>query len=384
MYKRSLTLQYSSKESYFLWGPRQSGKSTFLRNYFPDSLYYDLLLSTEYRRILKNPEIIKQEFQSLYEEEKKIVQPIIIDEIQKIPEVLDLVQWMIVNYGARFILCGSSARKLKRGHGNLLGGRALRAIMHPLSYIEVTNFDINIALNRGLLPKIYSSDYYKELLKSYVGDYLKEEVFAESLVRNIIAFSDFLDKVALTNGEIINYNNIARECGVSAPAVKEYYQILVDTLLGYYIPAFTKTKKRRAIHSPKFYLFDVGVVNILAKRGDIIQGSELFGKAFENFILMELIAYSDYSCKNFNISYWRSASGIEVDFIIDERIAIEIKSTSQINSHHTKNIRLLQEESLFQRYIIISFDKNKRITNENIEIFPWELFLKDLWNNAIV
>lgn len=380
MYKRCIILDYLLKESYFLWGPRQSGKSTFLRSNFPYSKYYDLLLSSEFRRIVKNPELIKQEFEAFSEEEKKKIQPIIIDEVQKIPELLDVIQWMMVNLGTRFILCGSSARKLKRGHGNLLGGRALRSVMHPLTFNEIPDFSIEKALNRGLLPKIYLSNHYEELLKSYIGDYLKEEILEESLVRNIVAFSNFLDVVALSNGEIINYNNIARECGVSSPAVKEYFQILIDTLLGYYIPAYTKTIKRRAIHAPKFYMFDVGVVNTLAKRGYIEQGSELFGKAFEHFILMELVAYSDYSCKNFPISYWRSASGIEVDFIVDNRIAIEVKSSNQTNSHHTKNIRLLKEEALLERYIIVSFDKNKRVTNEGIEIYPWELFLKDLWD----
>ena len=221
-------------------------------------------------------------------------------------------------------------------------------------------------------------------MKAYISDYLKEEILEEALTRNISAFSQFLDVMSLSNGEIINYKNIARDCGVSAPTVKEYFQILVDTLLGYYVPAYTKTIKRRAIHAPKFFLFDLGVVNSLAKRGVLEQGSELFGKAFEHYILMELMAYSDYSEKKFSIRYWRSSSGVEVDFILGDSVAVEVKSTILVNSHHTKNIRALKEENLMNAYIVVSLDEKRRLTNEGIIIIPWKEFLSQLWRGEIV
>ncbi|OGI05921.1 MAG: AAA family ATPase [Candidatus Margulisbacteria bacterium GWF2_35_9] len=384
MYTRRAIFEAIEHESYFLWGPRQSGKSTLLKKIFPNSIYIDLLLSTEYRKLIHHPQILREQYLALGPSEQQESQPIIIDEVQKIPDLLDEVQWLIVNHNVRFILCGSSARKLKRGHGNLLGGRALRMQLHPLIYLEIPDFDLSRALNHGLLPKIYQNERYNQLLKSYISDYLKEEILAESLIRNISAFSNFLDAMALSNGEIINYVNIARDCAISAPTVKEYFQILIDTLLGYYIPAYTKTIKRRAIHSPKFYMFDVGVINSLAKRGNLEQGSELFGKAFEHFILMELKAYSDYSEKNFTINYWRSASGVEVDFIIGDSVAIEVKSSILINLQHTKNIRMLKEENLLKTYLVVSLDENKRITDEGITIIPWRDFLLRLWQGEYI
>ncbi|MEK6558076.1 MAG: AAA family ATPase [Candidatus Margulisiibacteriota bacterium] len=384
MYLRRIKFEDIDHESYFLWGPRQSGKSTLLRQMFPKSLYFDLLLSTEYRRLLNQPQLLRQQYLALSLKEQIDVQPIIIDEVQKIPELLNEVQWLIVNHNVRFILCGSSARKLRRGHGNLLGGRALRHQLHPLVNPEIPEFNLYHALNRGLLPKIYQSERYDGLLKAYISDYLKEEILEEALTRNISAFSQFLDVMSLSNGEIINYKNIARDCGVSAPTVKEYFQILVDTLLGYYVPAYTKTIKRRAIHAPKFFLFDLGVVNSLAKRGVLEQGSELFGKAFEHYILMELMAYSDYSEKKFSIRYWRSSSGVEVDFILGDSVAVEVKSTILVNSHHTKNIRALKEENLMNAYIVVSLDEKRRLTNEGIIIIPWKEFLSQLWRGEIV
>jgi len=318
MYKRNIDLAEAAKESLFLWGPRQTGKTTLLGQLFPNAIKYDFLLSAEFHRLATRPDLLKEELLALSPEALQKGQPIILDEVQKIPAILDIVQWLIVNKDIRFILCGSSARKLKRGHANLLGGRALHCELHPLTYIEIPDFDLLKALNRGLLPRHYMSDLYSRRLAAYVGDYLKEEIMAEALTRNIRAFSNFLDIAAHSNGELINYSNIAAECAVSAPTVKEYYQILADTLMGRFVPAYRKRPKRRVIETPRFYFFDIGVVNALVKRKGLEPKSELFGKAFEHFIYQELIAYSHYQNSNLALSYWRTASGFEVDFILND------------------------------------------------------------------
>ncbi|MEK7747143.1 MAG: AAA family ATPase, partial [Elusimicrobiota bacterium] len=247
---------------------------------FPDSPKYDLLLSDEYRRLLADPSLLRQDLLARPPKDK----PVIIDEVQLIPELLNEVQWLIVNRGIRFILCGSSARKLKRGGGNLLGGRAMRFELFPLVSREIEDFDLLRALNNGLLPRHYQAEDAQRLLGAYVGEYLKEEIGAEALVRNIPAFSRFLDIAAFSNGEVVNYQNIAAECGVSGPTVKQYFQILEDTLLGRFVPSFRKRPKRRVVQSPRFYFFDVGLANFLLRRGRMEKGGELFGKAFEHFI----------------------------------------------------------------------------------------------------
>ncbi len=384
MYKRNIDLKEAKTESIFLWGPRQTGKSTLLAQLFPDSIKYDLLLSSEFNRLAKHPDILKEELMALPKEKLSKQQPIILDEVQKVPALLDVVQWLIVNKDIRFVLCGSSARKLKHGHGNLLGGRALHCELHPLSFSEIPDFDLQKALNRGLLPRHYSSDSYQRRLSAYIGDYLKEEIMAEALTRNIQAFSNFLDIAGMSNGEIINFSNIARECSVSAPTVKEYYQILNDTLMGRFIPAFRKRAKRRIIEAPKFYFFDVGVVNSLTKRKGIEPGSELYGKAFEHFIYQEIVAYSDYHNANIEITYWRTASGFEVDFILNDQVALEVKSTTTIQSHHLKGLRAIHDDHPEIKRIVVSTDQRSRRTEDNLLILPWKQFLEELWAGKLV
>ncbi len=385
MYKRILNLSFSSKNTCFLWGPRQSGKSTLLKNLFPESKYYDLLLSNEYSRLLQNPGMIREECSAKGITGESQKYPIIIDEVQKIPVLLDEVHWLIENKGVRFILCGSSARKLKRGHGNLLGGRAIRYELFPLVYKEIPDFSLETALNQGLIPRIYQSRTPDRLLQSYIGDYLKEEIASEALTRNIPAFSRFLEIASLSNGEIINYNNIAAECGVSAPTVKEYFQILSDTLTGRMLFSFRKKAKRRIILAPKFYFFDVGIVSHLAKRGNVLPGSELFGRAFEHFIFMEITAHSSYSERFYQTAYWRTASGFEVDFILgDGEIAVEIKSSASVQNQHMRGIRAFKEEQKSKRYIVVSMDPEPRKTSDGIEIMPWKYFLDNLWDNNLL
>jgi len=385
MYNRIQDLSLSSQETCFLWGPRQTGKSTLLKTLFPAAIRFDLLLSTEYQRLLDRPSIIREQCMAAGLDATSQQDPIIIDEIQKIPILLDEVHWLIENKGLRFILCGSSARKLRHGHANLLGGRAIRYELHPLIYSEIPDFSLIKALNSGLIPRHYDAAKPRRLIQSYVGDYLKEEIVAEALTRNIPAFSRFLEIAALSNGEMLNFTNIARECGISSPTVKEYFQILEDTLIGRQLPAYRKRKKRRLITSPKFYFFDLAPVIHLSRRGTILQGSELFGRAFEHFIWMEIIAHSSYSDLFYPIHFWRTSSGIEVDFILgDHEISIEVKSTIFANDSHLKGLRRFNEEYSTRRSILVSLDLNPRRTEDNIEILPWKIFLEQLWQGNVI
>lgn len=298
---------------------------------------------------------------------------------------MDEVHWLIENKGIRFILCGSSARKLKRCHANLLGGRAIRYELYPLTCGEIADFNLLQALNRGLLPRMYDSSHSRRLLQSYISDYLKEEIAAEALTRNIPAFGRFLDVAALSNGEIVNYQNVASECGVSAPTAREYFQILQDTLLAAFVPAYTHRVKRRIVSSPKFYLFDVGVAGYLARWGELFPGSSLFGKAFEHFIFMEIKAHSSYSDLFYPVSYWRTSSGAEVDFIVNNgEIALEVTSSRDVNYRQLKGLKTYKEEHSPRRSIVVSLGDKPRTTDDGIEIIPWRLFLEELNSGLLI
>ena len=378
MISRKINLQGSENESIFLWGARQTGKSTVLRVLYPDSRYIDLLKSDEFERYNRRPSLLREELSLLPENEL-----IIIDEIQKIPALLDEVHWLMSNKNLRFILSGSSARKLRRSGANLLGGRAIRKHLYPFVSSEIQEFDLIKACNNGMLPRHYLVNDANKRLHAYVGDYLQQEIKAEALTRNLNTFSRFLEVAALSNGEVINYNNIASECGVSAPTVKEYFSILEETLIGYTIPAFTRNIKRRVIQSPKFYYFDVGIANFLLKRKSLLQGSPEFGHAFEHLVIQEIIAYIGYSDSQHSLSYWRTTSGYEVDAVIGEAFAaIEIKSTDEVHSHHTKGLKAFSEEFPESRLIIVSMDRYPRQIN-GIEVLPAHHFLKMLWSGEV-
>ncbi|MBI4040414.1 MAG: ATP-binding protein [Deltaproteobacteria bacterium] len=384
-YKRILSLDLCVTNTCFLWGPRQCGKSTLLHTAFPRAKRYDLLLAKEFVRLQSNPGLIREECDALNLTGKTQIDPILIDEVQKVPLLLDEVHWMIENRGLRFILCGSSARKLKRGSANLLGGRAIRYELFPLVYPEISDFQLLKALNRGTLPSHYIEDHYLELIEAYIADYLKEEIYAEALTRNLPAFEKFLEMAALSNGELIQYKNIAQECGVSPPTVKEYFLILQDTLIGKFIQPYRRRAKRRTLESPKFYYFDVGIVNHLAHRGEIQPKSELFGKAFEHFIFLELNAFISYQKLHKPITFWRTTTGYEVDFILgDAEVAIEIKSTDRVQSHHLRGLHSFLKDYKVQQAIVISLDPNPRKTAEGIQVLPWKVFLDRLWNGKVI
>lgn len=379
MFLRKQILEGSGTESLFLWGARQTGKSTLLKKLFPEAEYFDLLQSDVFERYQKSPAQFREVI---------LATPsgatVIVDEIQKIPSLLDEIHWLIVHHQTRFILSGSSPRKIIRSGANLLGGRALRYELYPLIYVEIPDFDLQKALNNGLLPRHYLSDNSKKLISAYIGSYLRDEIIAEAKIRNISAFTKFLEAAAFSNGEMVNYTNIASECGVSSTTVKEYFQILEDTLIGRFLPSFQKKPKRRVILASKFYYFDVGIANYLLKRGRIEFGSESFGSAFEHFIYQELYAHSHYSDLDYTISYWRTTSQIEVDFILgDHEVAIEVKGTNNVQTRHLKGLRSFSEEYAVRKLIVVSNDPQTRIIGA-ITILPWKLFLHKLWNGEII
>jgi uncharacterized protein len=381
LFKRALVLPAKSKESFFLWGPRQVGKTTLLRDTYPDASRVDLLMSDEFIRYTQAPQLLREELIA-----DPSVRFVIIDEVQKVPLLLDEVHWLIENRGMAFALCGSSARKVRRGHANLLGGRASRYELCGLVSTEIgKEIDLVRLVNHGFLPRHYSSEHPEMLIRSYVTDYLKEEIAAEGLVRNLPAFSSFLSSAALSDAELVNFSTIARDCGVSSHTVQEYFQILIDTMLGRFVPAYTKKPKRRVIGAPKFYFADVGVVNHLAKRGRLVPGAELFGKAFESWVCHELHTHSLYSEQFYEIRYWRLASGIEVDFIIaDMAIAIEAKATAKVTSDHLKGLRsLVDDHPKTKRRIVVCLEKKRRITEDGIEILPAAVFADLLWSGEI-
>ena len=297
---------------------------------------------------------------------------------------MDEVHSLIFSKNIRFILSGSSPRKLKRYGANLLGGRALKAILYPLVSDEIPDFDTFKAVRYGTLPRHYLiSDPWKRL-GAYVSVYLNEEIREEALSRQLKTFSRFMEMAAFSNGEIIVYKNIAQDCGIDYRTVKDYFEILVDTLVGYMIPSFTHTKKRRSIQAPKFYYFDVGIANYLRNRRNIQLGSTDFGHAFEHFIIQEIIAYLGYNEKEEQLSYWRTTSGYEVDAVIGVgKVAIEIKSVEEIQSRHIKGLKAFQEEFPDCRLIAVSFDSRPRVTH-GVEVYPAIDFLKKLWKHEIV
>ena len=375
---RRLKIDELASDSIFLWGARQTGKSTWLKATFTDAVYYDLLLPNVFMRLKRNPERLIEELKASSPD--KVV---IIDEVQQLPELLNAVHWLIENCGLRFILCGSSARKLKRLGSNMLGGRALKRQLFPFVSCEIPDFDILHAASNGMIPRHYLVGDAWNRLEGYVGNYLTQEIEAEALTRNLESFTRFLEVAALTDGEIVNYNNIAADCGVSAKAVKTYLDILVETMIGYFLPAYQKVQQRRLIKAPKFYMFDVGIVNYLCNRRRLTPGSAEFGHAFEHLIVQELFAYRSYERRREPLSYWRTAAGHEVDVVIgDAQVAIELKSTTDVQPRQLKGLKAFKQEHPGARAIVVSLDAMLRMVGD-IEVWPATQFLRALWNGDI-
>ena len=365
-------------------GPRQVGKSTLLRQQYPDARLIDLLKSDEFRRYSTRPELLRQEIEAEAPGLRQADSDRRGAEGAGAPGRSTLADG---EQGLNFALSGSSARKVKRGAANLLGGRALRYELRGLTAGELGgDFDLDRMLNHGYLPRMYQSNRPRRMLDAYVGDYLKEEIAAEGLVRNLPAFADFLDDAALSDCELVNVTNVARECGVSGPTAKAYFGILEDTLLGNWLPAYRRRRKRRLIGAPKFYFADVGVVNRLALRGELLPGSELYGKAFENWVFHELSAFVSYADVDARLSYWRLPSGIEVDFLLgDIEVAIEAKASARINRGHLRGLRTLADEHPdVRRRIVVSLEPRPRRTDDGIDILPATTFASRLWAGELV
>jgi len=378
MIERKLQITNELDASIFLFGARQTGKSTILRQQFPQAIYIDLLDTEIKARFSRRPVLL---YEMLNDKPENTL--VIIDEIPEVPELLNEVHRLISERNLLFILCGSSARKLKRRGKNTLGGRALPVYLYPFVSAELDDFDIDRAVNYGMLPPHYLAKNPSRLLSAYIQVYLKEEIKEEALVRNLNSFQRFLEIAALTNGEMINNNNIAQDCGVSATTVSSYFDILEDTLIGYRIPAFRKVMKRRLMQAPRFYYFDVGVANHLLHRKEMVRGTEEYGHAFEHLVIQELYAYLKYNHSEEQLSYWRTYTGIEVDAVIgDARVAIEIKSVEEVMNKHLKGLKTFGEEYPQSRRIIVSLDRINRVIGD-VECLYIKDFLSLLWNGKI-
>jgi predicted AAA+ superfamily ATPase len=379
MYQRILQLpKTTSKKSVFLLGPRQVGKSTIVKQQLPSATTYNLLDSALYRRLSADPSILRKELTAM----SPLPSLVIIDEIQLIPELLNEVHLLIENYKIRFVLTGSSARSLKRKGINLLGGRARILPLHPLVSAELgQDFDLFRAVSNGTIPSIYDDDEPEKNLADYAGTYLREEISAEGLTRNIPLFSHFLEVAALCNGSILNYSKISSDAEIKRTTIIDWFQILRDTLIAYDLPAWTKSKKRKAISSSKFYFFDVGVANHLAGRHPVKPQHPNFGTALEAYIFHELQAAKDYGLIS-KLSYWRSTSGFEVDFLINETIAVEVKSAKRVNSGDLKGLRAIKEEFEKIDLIVACLIDTPQLI-DNVMVLPVVDFLQKLWSGEL-
>lgn len=360
-----------AKKSCFLFGPRQCGKSSLVRKTLPDAHILDLLSGDTYTRLSRNPSYI--------EEICRDSRPIVIDEIQKLPILLDEVHRLIETKGMKFLLTGSSARKLRKSGVNLLGGRARVRHLHPFSAAELGNkFNLDYALNNGLIPGIWDSDDPEEDLAGYVSLYLEQEIMAEGATRNLPAFSRFLEVAALSNGEQINYQSISSDAQVPRSTIQEYFKILKDTLIATEVPVWKKGRSRKTVETSKFYLFDTGVTRRLQGRKSIVRGTPEYGYAFESWIMHELSAYISACRRDSEISYWRTRTNLEVDFIVNGEIAIETKTTRNVVRDDLKGLRAIAEEGSFRQRIVVSDEPLEREV-EGVLILPWRVFIDRLW-----
>lgn len=378
MYKRIFDIENQLDEAMFLFGGRQVGKSTLLKERFQGAIYYDLLKSDLRRRLRRNPELFRNAL--MKEPEGTLV---VVDEIQKVPDLLDEVHLLMFEKHLKFILSGSSARKLKKEGANTLGGRAAKRTLYPLVWPEIPDFNIDHAVQNGMIPPHYAVKDATDRLEGYVDLYLREEIQEEALVQNIDNFTRFMEVAAVSDGEMINYENIASDCGISAKTVKAYFKILYDTLIGYEIPAYTKVVKRRVNQAPKFYYFDVGLANYLMGRYNLKRGTDDFGHAFEHYVVQEILAYRGYFKRREKISYWHTYTGLEVDLVIgDADVAIEIKSSEEVRPRHKTGLNAFKEEHPDCRLILVSLDPITRTSSE-VELIYILDFLKMLWNGEI-
>lgn len=359
-----------ARKSHFLLGPRQTGKTFLVRQTLPDARVYDLLDSAVYLTLNQTPGRIAEEVGA-----RDTL--IVIDEIQRIPELLHEVQRLIESRGVRFLLTGSSARKLRRGGVNLLGGRARTRHLHPLCWRELgAHFDLARVAEHGSLPSIYFSDDPRADLAAYAGSYLQQEIVAEGVTRNVPAFSRFLRVAAACNATIVNFSKVASDAQVKRTTVYEYFAILADTLVLHELPAWRLSRKRKPLASSKYYFFDVGVVGELQGR-PLRMGTPEFGQAFETWLLHELICYRDYVSGE-PLHFWRTQTGFEVDFVLGDHTAVEAKASAQVSAYDLRGLRAIAEERALRRYLCVSLERRRREV-DGIVVLPYAEFLEGLW-----
>ncbi len=380
--RRLLTVPDLARHSVFLWGPRRTGKSYWIGQHLAGAPVIDLLETDVFAEYASRPSLLRERFSS-----PDGGSPIVIDEVQKLPVLLDEVHWLIENRKRTFLLTGSSARKLRRGHANLLAGRARRREMRPLCSPEVDRFDLERIVLSGLLPPHFLSDDPLDDIRSYVNDYLKEEIVSEGLAVNLPSFTDFLRVAAITSSELLNYTNVAREVGVSAKVVHGYFDLLEDTMLGYRLAPWTKSRNRRMILTPKFYLFDVGIANHLARRRPA-PGTPEFGKSVEHVVLMELQAFRAYRSPDLEIRYWRTSTGQEVDFVLNDfEAAIEVKASARVADSALKPMSAISDDGRVRQRVVVCLERQRREVADRhgrIVLLPLSQFLSELWEGRIV
>jgi len=358
------------KKSHFLFGPRQTGKTSLIRDSLKGVKLYDLLDSSVYLALSQNPGRLAEEI----DPRTRIV---VIDEIQRLPVLLNEVHRLIESRGVRFLLTGSSARKLRGGGVNLLGGRARMKNLHPLTWKELGGrFDLARAIARGLLPSIYFSDDPRADLHAYAGHYLQQEILAEGATRNVPAFSRFLKAASTCNATIVNFTNVANDAQVARTTIYEYFEILKDTLVLHELPSFRKTTKRKPLASSKYYFFDVGVAGALQGRA-VRPGTPEFGPAVETYLMHELSSHRDY-LEGSPLAYWRSTSGFEVDFILGDHTAVEVKAKESVSAQDLRGLRALAEEKKLKRYVCVSLERRARRV-DGVVVLPLGDFLEALW-----
>jgi predicted AAA+ superfamily ATPase len=368
MYQRLLEAPKRHKSSFFLFGPRGTGKSSWIRAEFPNALIFDLLSMETYVEFLQNPSILEEKIPKGFDDW------IVIDEIQKIPDLLNEVHRLIELRKYKFILTGSSARSLRRKGVNLLAGRALSYRMFPLAATELkSDFDLHQSLRIGHLPAIYNNkEAAEEYLKSYIGTYLREEVLQEGLTRNLSSFARFLEIASFSQGSLLNISEVARECKIERKIVENYFTILEDLLIASRLPVFTRKARRQTVVHPKFYYFDAGVYRSIRPKGPLDSPELIGGTALETLVFQELRAVNDYEGQLFDLYFWRTVDQQEVDFILYGRnalAAIEVKSAKTIHPADLRSLQLFKEEYPIAKLFVFYGGKEK-LYREDVTILP--------------
>ncbi len=381
--KRALEIgRLLEESSLFLFGPRMTGKTAYIENELQKKaiLSITFLDGDTLDAFRRNPVLLRSMLNGRTEG------LVIVDEVQLFPPVLLDIQHIITHSGIHFLLTGSSARQLKRSGSNLLGGRAGIVPMHPLVWKEIRdrNPDLDCIFATGMLPKAFTAKSYQTQLRNYVRGYLDNEIAAEGERRDLGVFSNFLTFAASENTELVNYTNVSRDIGMSADTIKGWYQILVDTFIGYYLRPYRKGSKRIPVNTSKFFFFDVGVARAAARMPVPSETMTEYGKMFENYIFMELKAYIDYRMTDDELYFWRTREGYEVDFVVENKVAIEVKTSKNISNRELRGIRAFRDENAVKDYIIVCRELFERTTEDGIRIMPWKVFLDKLWNNEIV